>query len=98
MDLLTVVSIVVIAVMLGSILDFLSSQPAPKSKKIRMLRLFQKIGLLCVVLSIIAVYVMLYSFSYHDHAMLTAIVLLPLGFILTGWSYYSESKIDIKGF
>ncbi len=98
MDLLTVVSIVFIAVMIGSLLNFLSSQSAPKSKKIRMLRLFQKVGLLCVALSIIAVYVMLYSISYHDHAMLTAIVLLPLGFILTGWSYYSESKIEVKGF
>lgn len=94
MDFLTVVSIVFIAVMIGSLLDFLSSQSAPKSNKQRMLRLFQKIGLLCVALAFIAVYVMLYSITYHDHAMLTAMVLLPLGFILTGWSYHSESKIE----
>lgn len=94
MDFLTVVSIVVIAVMIGSLLDFLSSQSAPKNKKHRMLRLFQKIGLLCVALSFIAVCVMVYSIAYHDHAMLTAMVLFPLGFILTGWYYYSESKIE----
>lgn len=94
MDILTVVSLVVMAGMIGSLLNFLSSQSTPRSKKHRMLRIFQKIGLLCVALSFIAVYVMLHSFTYHNHAMLTAMFLLPLGFILIGWSYYSESKIE----
>lgn len=94
MDILTVVSLVFIAGMIGSLLNFLSSQSTPRSKKHRMLRIFQKIGLLCVVLSFIAVYVMVYSSTYHDHALLTAIFLMPLGFILLGWSYYSESKVE----
>lgn len=94
MDILTVVSLVVIAGMIGSLLNFLSSQSTPKNNKHRMLLIFQKIGLLCVALSFIAVYVMLHSFSYHDNAMLTAMILLPLGFILVGWSSYFESKIE----
>lgn len=96
MDVLSIVSIVVITVMIGNLLVFLSSQDAPKGKVQRLLRVLQKIGLLCFFLSIISIGVMLYSISYHDHAMLTGMILLPLGILLTGFSCYFESKMENK--